>query len=186
MLIPPEPLSSPPVLVGFVCYVLQIFVCHATIYLFRFDLFLYLQTFLHSLIHSFESCIHEQDRQFGTIVWRSKICRGNLQHFKVCNDKLTSYIPTSCAFQQIVMFSILLKPCLYDADEYLYLYFKKLQHNSLKWQQFLCKNSTICYNIYRSNLSTPLSIFHVAQNQLKRKRKYIFPFCHNTLFMYND
>ena len=61
MLIPPEPLSSPPVLVG-----LCVMFCRSLSVILRFtdsDLFLYLQTFLHSLIHSFESCFHAQDRQ---------------------------------------------------------------------------------------------------------------------------
>jgi hypothetical protein len=88
---------------------------------------LFVSSNISSFMHSFESCIHEQD-----IVWR-KVCRSNLQYVKVSNDKLTSYIPTSCGFQQIFMFSLLLKPYLYGVDEYLYLYFKKLLHNSLKW-----------------------------------------------------
>jgi hypothetical protein len=87
-----------------------------------------------SFTDSFIRILHSRTRQaIGTIVWRSKVCRGNLQHVKVWNDKLTSYIPTSCGFQQIFMFSLLLKPCLYGVDEYSYLYFKKLLHNSLKW-----------------------------------------------------
>ena len=45
---------------------LCVMLCRSLSVILRFtdsDLFWYLQTFLHSLIHSFESCFHAQDRQ---------------------------------------------------------------------------------------------------------------------------
>ena len=110
----PDHMSSPPVFSGLSDYSFGIF-----------KLF---------FIHSLKSCIHAEDRWWvlGTIVWR-KFCRSNLQHVKVWNDKFTIYLPTSCGFQMLFIFSFLFKPCSYEVAENQYLYFKKLLHNYLIW-----------------------------------------------------
>jgi hypothetical protein len=129
-------------------------------------------------IHSFKSCIHAQDVWcvMGTILWR-KVSRSNLQHVKVWNDKFTIYLPTSCGFQRVFIFSLLFKPSRWKSI----FIFQEIIAQLSNMVVISVKNSKICYNIYMSNLLNLLSIFHVAQSQLKIKRKYIFPFCHNTL-----
>ena len=110
----PDHMSSPAVLSGFSDYSFGIF-----------KLF---------FIHLFKSCINTQGVWcvMGTILW-CKVCRSNLQHVRVWIDKFMIYLPTSCGFQMLFIFSLLFKSCRYEVAENQYSYFKKLLHNYLIW-----------------------------------------------------
>jgi hypothetical protein len=109
----PEHLSSPQVFSGFavLCRSLS-----ALLQLTDSD-YSFSISKLSSFIHLNPACTHKTELcVILKILWRN-VCSSNLQHVKVWNDKFASYLLTSCGFQQVFMFSLLLKACLYGVAE---------------------------------------------------------------------